>query len=336
MNAEKHTNSNYQLISRLFGFLVIAIILSSATIADAQPQYRKALDFDGNGAADIAVKRIQTNGGQQITWFMQTADGSSYSAVGWGIGSVSADTNDIIVPADYDNDSRGDVAVARKEGNYLVWYILNSGDGSYVQIQFGLKSDKPMPGDYDGDGKADIAVARIYSGISTAVFYILQSSNGQAKIISLPWNGDSNSICQPVQGNFDGDGKADPTVYCVEPSNYGYYSSIRSVDGVYTKQQWGIGGDKPVFGDFDGDGRTDLAVIRGFNPSVSSSDVYYWYIKGSMGGYMTVPFGSNNGGGGNTSGGTTPLFPAEAIIKPTSPFMTGTDCITFCKARTIK
>lgn len=55
--------------------------------------------------------------------------------------------------------------------------------------------------------------------------------------------------------DFDGDGKADQTVF--RPSNSVWYL-LRSRDG-FTAAQFGIPTDKLAPADFDGDGKTDIA-----------------------------------------------------------------------------
>ena len=73
-------------------------------------------------------------------------------------------------------------------------------------------------------------------------------------------------------GDYDGDGKADITVF--RPST-GVWHMVPSGSSAPTAFAWGNGADRPVSGDFDGDGKTDIAVFRPSNGT--------WYIVPSTG-----------------------------------------------------
>ena len=66
---------------------------------------------------------------------------------------------------------------------------------------------------------------------------------------------------ETMWGDYDGDRKADLTVY--RPST-GDWVSLRSLSGMtdYTVRTWGLSTDVPVGRDYDGDGKIDPAVFR--------------------------------------------------------------------------
>lgn len=82
-----------------------------------------------------------------------------------------------------------------------------------------------------------------------------------------------------VSFDFDGDGRADPSVF--RPSDSYWY--LQNSTGGFTSQRFGLAADKIAPADFDGDGRTDVAVFR--------NGVWYW-LQSSDGAFQALNFGS--------------------------------------------
>jgi cytochrome c peroxidase len=165
--------------------------------------------------------------------------------------------------ADFDGDGKTDVSVFRPANGD--WYTLNSSNGSFSGLAFGLGTDLLTPADYDGDGRTDVAVFR------EGVWYLQQSTVGFA---SVPF-GTAGDKPQPA--DYDGDGKADVAVF--RPSDGTWYL-LRSRDG-FAAIPFGIAADRPVAADYDGDGKADPAVYRDGN----------WYLLRSRDAFIGVTFG---------------------------------------------
>ena len=65
-------------------------------------------------------------------------------------------------------------------------------------------------------------------------------------------------VAPRTDDDYDGDGKADATVF--SPST-GTWSIRESSTSTVLRATLGAAGDRPVPGDYDGDGKTDIAVI---------------------------------------------------------------------------
>lgn len=125
-------------------------------------------DYDGDGKADLAVYRGNTifPGTQIGVWFILQSSNNTLRVERFGL------PTDKLVPADYDGDTKADIAVWRPSDGF--WYYLNSSNRMFNAVQFGASGDKPTPADYDGDGRTDVAVFRP----STGFWYLLRSRDG--------------------------------------------------------------------------------------------------------------------------------------------------------------
>ena len=99
---------------------------------------------------------------------------------------------------------------------------------------------------------------------------------GIARISTVP-------IHRIVNFDYDGDGKADVSVYRAS-NNYWYLS--RSSDSQFTYQPFGSPGDIPTPADYDSDGKTDLGIFR---PSTGD----WWYLSSITGVFKGQHWGSN-------------------------------------------
>lgn len=255
-------------------------------------------DFDGDGAADVAVRRPSN-----FMQFIRNSSDEGIQRIAFG-----RNPNDIPISGDFDGDGITDVGVRRASNQ--TWFILNSSGQDLIsgnadgitRMRFGLNAaDIPVPADYDGDGITDLAVRRPSNQTwfvrnSSGVDEVTGNSDG---ITRLVFGRNAQDI--PVVADYDGDGRADFAVR--RPSTQMWF--IRNSSGVdvltgfndgISRRRFGTQEeDIPVPADFDGDGRADLAVRR---PSTES-----WFVLNSSGsnfnssrndGIQRVTFGRNS------------------------------------------
>ncbi|EGJ33191.1 protein of unknown function, DUF1349, partial [Moorena producens 3L] len=219
-------------------------------------------DYDGDGKADIAVRRPSTQ-----TWYIKNSSGVdtiSGNADGITRKAFGLRSNDIAIPADYDGDGKADLAVRRP--STFQWFILNStGTDSFTQhsdgvsrVTFGRsENDIPVVADYDGDGRADIAVRRP----STQFWYVLNSSGLDNQ------TNHNDGISRLRFGSYETD------IPLAMPTNSIWNISDIDNDGLTNAQEFAQGTaiDNP---DSDNDGLTDGEEVNLYstNPLNNDSD----------------------------------------------------------------
>ncbi|MEZ5306425.1 MAG: FG-GAP-like repeat-containing protein [Pyrinomonadaceae bacterium] len=93
----------------------------------------------------------------------------------------------------------------------------------------------------------------------------------------------TSAFTRIVDFDFDGDGKADVSVF--RPSENKWYI-LRSSDFGVTQSIFALSGDRPIPADYDGDGLSDLAIYR-----VSLGD--WWYLGSQSGSQIFAHLGAS-------------------------------------------
>lgn len=204
-------------------------------------------DYDGDGKDDMATFRAPSAVGSQATWFYRGSFNNpngniTYVPFGMRYGD-QADQVDKPIIGDVDGDGKADFRVQRRADITIgtlnqpgiIYTLTATGNLSYDY--FGQAGDRTLPGDYDGDGKTDIALARgfnISPGVTT--WYIRYT--GGAPDTQFQWG--AGNLDQGAQGDYDGDGITDPTVYRRGGENS--YYVLRSSDKAMQVFHWGTVG----------------------------------------------------------------------------------------------
>ena len=132
------------------------------------------------------------------------------------------------------------------------------------------------PLDYDGDGRTDASVARNTGGGTNGQVTSYTRNSATGSLTATSFGLASDNI---VSGDFDGDGKADITVW--RSGTQAFYYILQSQTNTFRADAFGQTGDDPtVVGDYDGDGKTDPAIYR---PGAAAGNPSIWAYRASTG-----------------------------------------------------
>ncbi|MBA3599837.1 MAG: VCBS repeat-containing protein [Acidobacteria bacterium] len=208
-------------------------------------------DFDGDGKTDLAVWRENGFGDPNSSYFfiLRSSNNTLQQEQFGRAGDVPT------VVGDWDGDGRADPAVYRNGAatgaqSFFFYRPSATAGVNFRTVYWGTSGDQAVRGDFDGDGRQDAAVFRP----SNAIWYVLQSSNGQSLYQS--WGLAADRL---VPADYDGDGKTDFAVF--RPSNNIWYI-LNSASGTATYRQWGANADALTPGDYNGDGKTEVSTYR--------------------------------------------------------------------------
>ena len=271
---------------------VLATMLVAVPASIALIGSTPAADYDGDARADLAV--FTSNG----DWVVRTS-GSAYAS---SLTQHSGVPNTPVI-GDFDGDGKRDFGTYRESTGD--WNVLLSSTNytTTLSASWGGPRYKPVVADYDGDGKADFAV---WAGVGAYdpyfySWYVLESSTNYTSSRSGgPGPEGVQGYRSPVPGlDFDGDGKADRTVY----NRSTFEWEVSKSTGGYTLFTFGAIDATLVPGDYDGDGFADYGLYfraTGRWLIATSSVAYSWSIDVTLGGVDAAPVPDDYDGDGRT------------------------------------
>jgi alpha-tubulin suppressor-like RCC1 family protein len=255
--------------------------------ATAPGQYPRLGDLDADGDLDIVVP---FSGAGSLAVYRNRGGGifgspSEYQAASGAEGCAVADFNE---------DSKPDVAVVTGQGYDGVLVYLGEGDGRLRGVErfpVGFGPSGLLSADFNGDGHEDIATADDPAGAVSVILGTGGGSFGPAQVVPLQ----ASRPLELASGDFDEDGDLDLAVGCygsgvvalLTNDGAGAFAVYAHLPAGIADFGIGAGADVPVIADFNDDTHLDLAVQNVSNDANCSNDTVTVYLgdgTGSFGG----------------------------------------------------
>lgn len=238
-------------------------------------------DFNLDKKSDVAVSNVDSSTGTTVvslSIFLGNGDGTFQSSKQTPLPGVSIGA---IAPADFNGDSKPDVAVTTSVGTLI---LLGKGDGTFSQgamLLTALPAHSVLTGDLNHDGKTDLVVGSSRTGCggracppSSKLSVFLGNGDGSFQGEQVVTSGGSSAWV--AVGDFNGDGKLDvayPLVIQLGKGDGTFSPAILSPTGQTAPAivVQDLNGD--TLSDFIGfPGSNDMAVFLNTSPN-SGADV---------------------------------------------------------------
>lgn len=176
-------------------------------------------------------------------------------------------------PFDFFGEGRTSFTVARSlpapdpNNSQIAWESANSTTGRQA-FSFGSSTfDSLTPNDFTGDGTFDVNVWRSTTTANNPGTYFVRT--GAASFLPIQWG--QTSDVAGLEADYDGDGRADPTIVRDVNGNW-EWSILGSTAGFLGHVTFGLSDrDVPLPGaDYNGDGRDDIVIVRVANDGTAT------------------------------------------------------------------
>ena len=229
---------------------------------------------DIDGSADDSAQQVDVQYRVGGTGNFASVPGGYIADATTGGTATQVTPINVTLPAGADNQALVEIRVmTTNAGGNDEWIGIDD-----ISVTTSATPAGPAVLDYNGDGRTDYTVVRNTGGGSGGAVTWFIALTGSAMTQGIRWGISTDFF---VDGDFDGDGKSDVTIYrpSSTPSLSNFYI-LQSSDSTVNIQNLGLTGDDPtIVNDYDGDGKTDVAVYRG---GASAGMPSFWYYRGTL------------------------------------------------------